>query len=459
MRILFSITLLLLCFNNAFTQVNKDDSLFIRAIFDEALTNSKCYEVLEHLCTQIGPRLSGSKGAAEAVAYMYRIFQEEGFDSSYLQEVMVPHWERGSVCRVEVSNEKNIPLVSCALGGSVGGKAVAEVVMVEHVEDLDSLGEKAIKGKIVFFTRPMEPRHIHTFEAYGGCVDQRWAGPSKASKYGAVGTMVRSMSLKEDEYPHTGAMGYDSLYPKIPALALSTQSATRLKSYLKKNPHALIRMEANCALLPDTLSHNVIGQTNGALNPNSFLIVGGHLDAWDNGQGAHDDGAGVVQSYEALRILKNLGYQPKNSLRAVLFMNEENGLRGGKKYASEAEVLKEKHLIAIESDRGGFSPRGFYVDSKDPKQVEAIARFRTLLEPYGLHDFKQGGGGSDISPLKSSGTLCLGYIPDSQRYFDYHHAGSDTFDKVNKRELELGAASMAAMLYLLDKYGMPGNQP
>ena len=457
-RLIFA--LLLISPLAAISQTSQQDSLFIRAIFDEALTNSKCYSVLEHLCTQIGSRLSGSKGAADAVNYMADVFKKEGFDATILQEVMVPHWERGNICKVALSNsDKSLTLNSCALGGSVGGKVNAEVIMVEHLEDLDSLGEKAIKGKIVFFTRPMEPRHIHTFEAYGGCVDQRWAGPSKAAKYGAVGTLVRSMSLAEDEYPHTGAMGYDSLYPKIPALALSTKSASKLKEYLKKQPKAKLSMEANCAMLPDTLSYNVIGQTNGNSNVNQFIIVGGHLDAWDNGQGAHDDGAGVVQSFEAIRILKNLGYEPKNSLRAVLFMNEENGLRGGKKYAAEAEEKQEKHLIAIESDRGGFSPRGFYIDSKDPKQIEAIAKYRNLLEPYGLHDFKQGGGGADINPLKPQGTLCLGYIPDSQRYFDYHHAGSDTFDKVNKRELELGAAAMAAMIYLLDKYGMPRNQP
>ncbi|MFM2284976.1 MAG: hypothetical protein RLZZ543_473 [Bacteroidota bacterium] len=433
----------------------KEDSLFIRKIYDQALTGSRCYEVLEHLCTQIPSRLSGSHGAALAVDYMNAVMKEEKFSRVFLQEVMVPHWERGSICSVK-SIQKGVAsraMVACALGGSVGGKAKAEVVEVQQFEELDRLGEAGIKGKIVFFSRPMEPRHIHTFEAYGGCVDQRWAGPSKAAKYGAVATLVRSVSLREDEFPHTGAMGYDSLYLKIPALAISTSDASWLSKSLKKNPALQIDLECNSRLLPDTLSHNVIGEMRGASHPNEYIICGGHLDAWDNGQGAHDDGAGCVQSIEALRILQQLGYTPKHTLRAVLFMNEENGLRGGKRYAALADSLKENHLIAIETDRGGFTPRGFAIDSDDPKKVAEVAAYKSLLEPYGLHDFAKGGGGSDINPLKKLGTLCIGYVPDSQRYFDVHHAASDTFDKVNKRELELGAASMAALIYLLDQYG------
>lgn len=438
---------------SAKAQLNVEDSLFIRRIFDEALTNSKCYDVLRHLCKEIGPRLSGSKGAADAVDYLYTSFQKEGFDSLFLQEMMVPHWVRGKVCRV-TSNEGKNSFSACALGNSIGGKANAQVLMVEHIEDLDSLDPAQIKDKIVFFTRPMEPRHINTFKSYGACVDQRWAGPSKAAKYGAVATLVRSMSHKEDEFPHTGSMSYDSLYPKIPALALSTASATRLKNMLEKNPKTVIQLETDCYNLPDTVSHNVIAQLGGREFNTAFLISGGHLDAWDNGEGAHDDGAGCVQSYEALRILKNLGYKPRHNLRAVMFMNEENGLRGGKKYAELALKNKESHLAAIESDRGGFTPRGFEIESNDPAKLEHFKQWKALLAPYGLTEIGQGHGGADIGPLKTSGTLCIGYLPDSQRYFDHHHAGSDTFEEVNKRELELGAASIAALLYLMDKYGV-----
>jgi acetylornithine deacetylase/succinyl-diaminopimelate desuccinylase-like protein len=246
-------------------------------------------------------------------------------------------------------------------------------------------------------------------------------------------------------------MAYDSLYPRIPAVAISTEDATWLSSQIKKNAKLKFQLETNCKTLPDTLSHNVIGEITGVEKPNEFIIVGGHLDAWDNGEGAHDDGAGCVQSFEALRILQKLGYKPKHSIRAVMFMNEENGLRGGKRYAELADSLKEKHVYAIESDRGGFTPRGFYTDSEDPTVVASIGNFRSLLEPYGIHDFKKGGGGADINPLKKQGTICIGFVPDSQRYFDHHHAEYDSFEHVNKRELELGAAAMAALIYLLDQ--------
>ena len=428
------------------------DSLVIRKIFEEALTKSRCYDDLGTLCKSIPPRLSGSVGAAMAVEFTRSIFEDEKFDRVFLQQMMVPNWKRGDVCSANAQIGKvKKDLRVCALGGSVGGNVTGEVIAVNSLEKLDSLGRKAIENKIVFFNRPMEPRHIHTFEAYGGCVDQRWAGPSKAAKYGAVATLVRSMNLREDEFPHTGSMSYDSDYPKIPALALSTDDATWLTNKLAEGGSIEVSLRANCVTMPDTISHNVVGELIGTQFPNEFVICGGHLDAWDNGEGAHDDGAGCMQSIEALRILKNIGYKPRHTLRAVMFMNEENGARGAKKYAEWADSLNEKHLYAIESDRGGFSPRGFAIDSEDSIMIRKISRFRTLLEPYGLHDFKRGGGGVDIGPLKKQGTLCIGLVPDSQRYFDHHHAANDTFEHVNKRELELGAAAMAALIYLLDQ--------
>jgi hypothetical protein len=431
------------------------DSVFIRKIFDEALSRGDCYRVLEHLCTQIGPRLSGSKGAEEAVAYTRAVMEQYGFSKVFLQDVMVPHWERGNIAKAEVqSGNKKIPLNICALGGSVATpeKGISgNVIEVQNFEELEKLSREQVAGKIVFFNRAFDPKHIYTFHAYGGCVDQRHVGASKASRMGAAAVIVRSMTHKTDEFPHTGSMAYDSLYPKIPAVAVSTRGADQLSSLLKKDPTLTLRYTINCKWFADAPSHNVIGQMNGSARPGEFIVVGGHLDAWDKGHGAHDDGAGCVQSMEALRLLKVLGYQPKHSLRAIMFMNEENGLRGGLKYAELAQSAGEIHRFAIESDRGGFTPRGFAIDHGQDT-VDFVRRFSQLLSPYGLTDIIKGGSGADIGPLKKQGAICIGYVPDSQRYFDYHHADSDLFESVNRRELELGAASIAALIYLADKY-------
>lgn len=454
MKALFALLLLLTVTTAGYSQT-REDSIMIRKIFDFALTEGQCYQVLEHLCTKVGPRLSGSQGAADAVQYTKQAMEKFGFDKVFLQDVMVPHWERGQKEHATIiAGNERIPVNISALGNSVatGAQGVqGEVIEVHQVDDLDKLGREKVEGKIVFFNRAFDPRPINTFEAYAGCVDQRYAGASKAAKYGAKAVVVRSMTHIIDDFPHTGNMGYDPQYPKIPAVAISTLGAEKLSSMLKTSPQLNLHYFTDCRNLPDAPSHNVVGQLNGKERPNEFMICGGHLDAWDNGQGAHDDGAGCVQSMEALRILKELGYQPRHSLRAVMYMNEENGGRGGRKYAELAVQNKEVHRFAIESDRGGFTPRGYSIDhGKDT--VDFLQRFRPLLEPYGLHNINKGGSGADVGPLKKTGTVVVGYVPDSQRYFDIHHAGSDTFDKINKRELEMGAASMAAILYLMDKY-------
>lgn len=430
-----------------------EDSVFIRKIFDEALTNGKCYQVLEHLCKKIGPRLTGMKGAYDAVDYMKSVMKNQGFDHVFLQEVDIPRWVRGNVQSAHIISKKAmIPVNICALGGTVATPQEgisAEVVEVFGIDEIEERKDE-IKGKIVFYNRPMDPRLIHTFSAYGGCVDQRYHGASKAAQYGAKAVVVRSVTHADDDFPHTGSMGYDSLYSRIPAVAISTKGAKLLSQMLREEPKLQFKYTIDSRLLPDTISHNVIGEVKG-LNANSYIIVGGHLDAWDNGEGAHDDGAGCVHSIEAVRILKDLGYKPNHTLRSVMFMNEENGLRGGNRYAEEARLKKERHLAAIESDRGGFTPRGFFIDF-DERTIAYLERYKKLLEPYGIHIMQKGGSGADIGPMKKDGVMLIGFVPDSQRYFDYHHASSDTFDKVNRRELELGAASIAALMYLLDKY-------
>jgi hypothetical protein len=451
-RIAFTFSLIII-FTTALRAQTLEDSLFIRKIFDEALTNGKCYGVLEKLCKNIGPRLTGMKGAYDAVDYMKAVMEEQGFDNVFLQEVEIPRWVRGNVQEAYILSKKvMLPVNICALGGSVATPkegVMAEVIEVFGLEEIDERKDE-IKGKIVFYNRPMDPRLIHTFSAYGGCVDQRYYGAAKAAKYGAKAVVVRSMTHALDDFPHTGSMGYDSLYPRIPAVAISTKGAKQLSSMLKEEPTLKFKYVIDSKVLPDTISHNVIGEIKGKRD-NTYIIAGGHLDAWDNGEGAHDDGAGCVHSIEAVRLLKTIGYEPNHTLRSVMYMNEENGLRGGNRYADEARRKNERHLAAIESDRGGFTPRGFFIDF-DEKSIAYLERFKVLLEPYGIHVIQKGGSGADIGPMKKDGVMLIGFVPDSQRYFDYHHASSDTFDKVNKRELELGAASIAAIIYLIDKY-------
>jgi hypothetical protein len=435
------------------------DENTIKLIFDAALSKGESYQMLEHLTGHIGPRLSGSPGAAAAVEWSRHVMQEYEFDSVWLQPVMVPHWVRGQKEEGRIINSKKmgtVPVNICALGGSVGtgpNGIVASVVEVKNFDELKQLGASNIKGKIVFFNRPMDPTKINTFAAYSGAVDQRGSGASEAAKYGALAVVVRSMGSNIEDYPHTGGMRYAPNVPQIPAVAISTKHAELLSKLLKDDAALQFYVETHCETLEDAPSFNVIGEIKGSEYSNEIIVVSGHLDSWDLAQGAHDDGAGCVQAIEVLRLFKAIGYKPKRTIRAVMYMNEENGLRGGQKYAELAEKNKEKHIAAMESDRGGFTPRGFTMTASDAEKAR-IRSWKPLLEPYGLSDFGQAGGGADIGPLARMNVALIGFLPDSQRYFDYHHTPVDTFDKVNKRELEMGAASMAALTYLLDRYGL-----
>lgn len=457
-------TFLLLLITLSFLDVahGQSDEAMLKKIFDEALTNGQSYQMLDYLSNEIGGRLSGSPEAAAAVEWSRQEMVRLGFDTVFLQEVMVPHWVRGKKEITRIINSGRlgtVELATCALGNSVGtgDKGVlANVVEVDGIESLNKLESKSVKGKIIFFNRPMDPTHISTFAAYGGAVDQRVFGASAAAKLGAAGVIVRSMASNNDDIPHTGTLRYDDGVEKIPALAISTNDANLLSLALKNEPDLKVYIETHCENLPDVLSYNVVGEIKGDKYPNEYIVVGGHLDSWDLGDGAHDDGAGCVQSIEVLRILQQLGYKPQRSIRAVMFMNEENGLKGGLKYAELAKANNEKHIAAIESDRGGFTPKGFTITGSD-EAAQKLMSWKPLFEPYGIYDFGKPGGGADIGPLGEQGTTLLGFLPDPQRYFNYHHTIIDTFDKVDKRELELGAASMTALVYLIDKYGIDGK--
>ena len=440
--------------------INKQDSITLKNLYTTSLLNGKSYEWLDYLSNEIGGRLSGSHEAEMAVKYVEASLNELGLDKVWLQPVMVPKWTRGfkEYAYIETELGQTTTTDICALGGSVATPELglkAEVIEVKALSELATLGKEKVQGKIVFYNRPMQADLIHTFEAYGGCVDQRYSGAKEAAKYGAVGVLVRSMNLRQDDLPHTGTMSYGDLpvSQRIPAAAISTNGAEYLSGLLKLQPTLKFYFKQNCKVFNDVQSYNVVGEITGSTYPNKFMVVGGHLDSWDLGDGSHDDGAGCVQSMEVLRLLKEINYKPKHTLRVVLFMNEENGLRGGNKYAAEAKRKGENHVFALESDSGGFTPRGFSFDA-DEENMAQVQSWKSLFKPYLIHYFEKGGSGADIGPLKKEGMVLAGLRPDSQRYFDYHHAANDTFDAVNKRELELGAATMASLVYLFDKYGV-----
>lgn len=457
LKIVSRITLIIFFTFSLIVNAQSDEDV-LKTVYKTSLTNGKSYEWLDYLSNTIGGRLSGSTNAELAVQYTKVELEKLGLDKVWLQPVMVPKWVRGEKEMAYIEANGTINKVNiCALGGSIAtpnGGVKAQVIEVDTYKDLEALGEEKIKGKIVFINRALQPELINTFQAYGGCSSERYAGAAEAAKYGAVGTIVRSLSSRQDDYPHTGSMSYGDLpvEQRIPSAAISTNDAVKLSEALKKNKNLEFYFEMSCQQFDDVESYNVIGELTGSEFPNEYIVVGGHLDSWDLGDGAHDDGAGVVQSMDVLRLLKESGVTPKRSIRVVLFMNEENGLRGGRKYAEVAKAKNEKHVFALESDAGGFTPRGFSFDCSDV-MFSKIEAWRPLFKPYLIHYFEKGGSGADIGPLKSGDIVLAGLRPDSQRYFDHHHAANDTFEHVNKRELELGAATMTALVFLMDKYG------
>lgn len=433
-----------------------EDSVFIRRIADEILVKGKAYDDLRVLTKQIGGRLAGSPQMVKAEQWGLKVFQSLSPDKAWLQKCMVPHWVRGGKDEATASyGKQKRPLDVLALGNSAGsGKnsVSGNVVEVKDFQELEAKKDQ-VKGKIVFYNYPFNQTFIKTFQAYGDAVGYRGAGPSQAAKYGAIGAIVRSMSESTDNNPHTGSLRYDSTYKLIPSVAVGLKDADWLSGQLKQETVS-VTMKTYGHFLPDTIGHNVIAEVKGSEFPNEYITIGGHLDSWDPAEGAHDDGTGVVQTIEVLRVFKTLGYHPKRTIRFVLFANEENGTRGGQKYAQEATANGEKQIFALESDEGGFTPRGFNITGSEA-QYQKLKNWQSLLCPYGVCETERGGGGSDIGYLnRNQKTPVAGYMPDSQRYFDLHHARNDVFEAVNRRELELGAVNMAALVYLVDKYGL-----
>ena len=437
----------------------QEDPVVFRNIANDILLNGKAYPNLRVLCKNIGPRLPGTPQQLKAEKATFQMMKEMGADTVYYQECMVPHWVRGEkeTANITGTDGKKVALDICALGNSVGtGPAGvrAELVEVTSWKQLDELGEKGIKGKIVFYNVRFNPILIEPWRGYDETTQYRWQGPSRAAKYGAVGTMIRSLASNLDDRPHTGGMKYnDSISnTKIPCIAISAVDGDYIADQLHKRKSLPLYFRTTCTTLPKVAGHNVIGELRGSEAADEFITVGGHLDSWDLAEGAQDDGAGCVQSMELIRVYKKLGIRPKHTIRVVMFADEENGGAGSEKYAELAKKNNEKLLFALESDDGGFVPRGFRVSLEEEK-IDKFRKYLPLFTPYGVYKFEAGEAGADIENLKPLGAIIAGLSPDPQRYFDIHHSKSDVLENVNKRELELGAISMAQLVFLVDKYG------
>ncbi len=421
------------------------------------LNGNSAYALLAELTTACGPRLSGSPGAARAVDLTAAMMRRYGFVNVRAESLMVPHWVRGPVEDAQLldGRGRRRALAVAALGGSVATPRTgitAGVIEVRSFDELRAAGPRAA-GKIVFFNRPMDPTTFNTFGGYGGAVDQRASGAIEAARVGAVGVIVRSVTLAHDNVPHTGSMSYADSIVKIPAVAIGIRDAELLSTTVARDPRARVRIRLSCQTLPDAPSANVLGELVGSERPDEVIVIGGHLDCWDKGVGAHDDGAGCMQAIEALRLLKVLGITPKRTIRAVMFMNEENGSRGGRAYAADPHRTTERHVAAIEADRGGFTPRGFAVQA-DSATVERVRRWAPLLDIVGAGQISAGHAGVDVSPIVDAGATGFGLIVDHHRYFDVHHSANDTLQAVHPRELELGAIAGALLVYLLSEEGL-----
>lgn len=429
----------------------KQDSLKFAEISTEILNKGKSYTELRELTKNIGHRLSGSEAYENAVQWAEQKLRDAGADKVWLQEVMVPVWVRGKESlQIKSINGKwkNLKMLSLGNSEGTGGKDVSgEIIMVRSIDEYEKLSPEQVKDKIIFFNYPFSQSYIETFRGYSDAAKYRTTAASLTAKKSGNFAIIRSLSSAFDDVPHTGAMRYAD-DKKIPAVAIGSTTADEL-ALLLKSQKIVAKLNSNCGMKGEKLSHSVIGEIAGKKDQ-SVIVVGGHLDSWDVGEGAHDDGAGIVQSIEVLRTFKNLGIKNNHTIRVVCFANEENGVKGGVQYGKTVKDNNEKHLFAIETDAGGFTPRGISLDMDNEKRKQ-IQSWSDLFLPYGIYDFKNTYSGTDLYPLHDMGIPTAELVPDSQRYFDIHHTEEDTFEKVNRRELLLGAVAMTQLIYMIDK--------
>jgi len=454
--LLFFILILASCSDQK--SINKlSDNEVIGLIYSEAERSTESYENLRYLTTHYTKRLACYPQSIEAAKWTQSIMEDMNFDKVFLQEVKVNNWKRGlqEIGYIKVNGE-NIPVNVCALGRGIAtpeNGIEANVIEVNGLIALAQLEQKDVKGKIVFLNQAMNPNLENPFQAYGEAAGQRFMGPILAAEKGAIGAVIRSLTCAIDTFPHTGVTRKVENEPTVPAVAIATKHANQLSDLLKENADLKFYFKTDCKNFPDTITYNAIGELTGSEFPNEYIVIGGHLDAWDNSPGSHDDGGGCMQAIEVLRVFKELGIKPKHSIRAVMYMDEEISQGGGRAYAEQAKRNGEIHITAIESDRGVDKPLGFSIDTS-PEKLAKIVSWNEFFKPYDVNVFIAGGGGVDIAPLKDHGTVLMGLLTDPTYYFNYHHSANDTFDKINRSDMQKGAATMAAMVYLIDKYGL-----
>ncbi|MCB9896485.1 MAG: M20/M25/M40 family metallo-hydrolase [Planctomycetes bacterium] len=440
-----------------FAEAVADYAPDVERILGEALEHGRAYVELSDLCRTAPRRLGGSPAFAAAVEWARQAMLRNGLENVRLEPCTSSHWVRGDVGRVRYAEPAemagdDVPML--ALGGSVATPdegITAEVVVVDSLEACSALGERAA-GKIVLFVGPMDDGSLDPFAAYGAAVQQRGRGASTAARVGAVAALVRSMSMRRDDVPHTGGMHYAPDAPKIPTAAISTNAADRIAALVAAGRRVVLNLRQNPQTFEDAPAFNVVGELVGREHPEQIVVVGGHLDSWDVGQGAQDDGGGCCQAMESVRLLKALDLRPRRTIRVVFFANEENGLGGGRGYRATHADEMDRHLLALESDSGVFAPRGFETNAtrdSNPAARALLEAVGELLAPAGAGLVRDGEGGADIGPMEDAGVIQVGYLPDPSRYFDYHHTERDTIDSVHPREIDLGAGVIASLLYVV----------
>ncbi|MDD4968377.1 MAG: M20/M25/M40 family metallo-hydrolase [Paludibacter sp.] len=456
-RQLNTVLLVALLFGAFIVKAQDTEKNTISAIYQNALTNYDSYNNLRELCTKAPGRLVGSPASELAIQILKAQVGKLQPDTCYLQNYTTPSWRVKSPCRATVqygSKTESLNVVNLGLSVSTPLTGITgEILEVHSLNAVDSLGSKVVKDKIVFFNRAMDNSKTNTFEAYSGGVDQRAGGAAKAAQYGASGAIVRSLSTEKYDFPHTGVSRYKEGITKIPNISISTNDAEMLSRLNKQHAGVKVWVKSDTETIDSARTSNLIAEIKGSKHPEKIILIGAHMDAWFNSPGAHDDGAGCEQMIDVFRIFKELNIKPENTIRLVLFMDEEMYQSGSKVYAASVGKEKREHIVSIESDAGGLLPLGFGIDAGD-SVINSLKKLAEPLVDYGIYKTGKGYGGVDIAPLKSFGIPLVGLMTNSQRYFEYHHSANDTVENVSRREMQLGTAAIASLVYLIDKNGI-----